>query len=231
VILAPPTFGQSQNFLVSGRVVGDRGAGIPNAIVTLYVVPHPGAFEVISPAARTLPNGEFFIDSGHLQPSDKVRLFVEEPVPTGFWSPLNGPPFGKLARSQPFRGFQMILSPKQSKVDVGDIKAGIRYTQVIIDLDNSWAIEDSPSVNEINSSRLTIKDRFGNAVYDGQLPTSALDRASSSLKIAFPKGNWLVQLSFTRQSGTVTSPRRLLRITQRSCMKFALKVKRPMPCF
>jgi hypothetical protein len=167
------TFCQSST-IVSGRAVNDGGRPIPNALVTLYTAPEPEAFELILPGAHTLSGGEFFIDSGRIESSMVFQLFIEEPPPKGFWSPFSGPPFGKLSRPSPFRGTTIQLKPNQTRANLGDVKAGIQFAKVVIDLTRAWNTEARPSPEELRQGKLRIRDGAGNIVYDGRMPESAL---------------------------------------------------------
>ena len=80
---APSTSAQQNRALISGRVVDEAGKPIPNALVSLYIPPATGAFELIMPSAHALSGGESFIDSGSVALSKELKLFIEEPVPKG----------------------------------------------------------------------------------------------------------------------------------------------------
>lgn len=224
------TFCQS-NTIVSGRAVDDRGRPIPNALVTLYTAPAAEAFELILPGAHTLSGGEFFVDSGSIASSKGLKLFIEEPVPKGFWSPFNGPPFGKLSRLSPFRGTTIRLKPNQAQADLGDVKAGIQYAKVVIDLIRAWNTEARPSTEELRQGRLRIRDGAGNIVYDGRMPESALDPTSSSLNLALTRGKWMVELFVQTQSQNIQSPPCVINVKTLSCLRVALADKRVQkPC-
>lgn len=215
------TFCQTST-IVSGRAVDDKGRAIPDAVVTLYTAPAAEAFELILPSARTLMGGEFFVDSGSIESSTVFQLFIEEPTPKGFWSPFSGPPFGKLSRLPPFHGFTIRLKPNQARADLGDVKAGIQFAKVIIDLTRAWNAEAKPSPEELRQAKLRIGDGAGNIVYDGRMPESALDLTSSSLNLVLTRGKWMVELFVQTQSQTIQSPRRVINVKTLSCLRVAL---------
>jgi len=226
-LLAVSAFGQPRNVIISGRVVDEGGKEISNAMVTLYVPPNKGAFELILPGTRSLPDGGFYLDSGRISPSEQISLFIEEPVPEGFWSPFNGPPFGELSRLQIFRGLPITLKPKQTLVNLGEIQPGIRYAKIVIDLTRAWPERDKPTGQEVSSTKLTIRDQLSHVVYDGRIPDAGLDVTTSLLRLALPKGKWSIELSFARESKIVRSPRRTINIRKLSCLNIALTVQRP----
>jgi hypothetical protein len=230
VAASSSTFCQSGT-IVSGRAVNDRGRPIPNALVTLYTAPAAEAFELILPGAHTLSGGEFFIDSGSIKSSMVFQLFIEEPAPKGFWSPFSGPPFGNLSRLSPFRGTSLRLKPNQARADLGDVKAGIQFAKVVIDLTRAWNTEARPSPEELRQGKLRIRDGAGNIVYDGRMPESALDPSLSSLNLALTRGKWMVELFVQTQSQNIQSPPHVINVKTLSCLRVALADKRVQkPC-
>jgi hypothetical protein len=215
--------------IISGRAIDETGRPIPNALVSLYTPPAAEAFELIMPGARTLAGGEFFLDSGSTGPSKGMKLFIEEPVPKGFWSPFNGPPFGNLSRLSPFRGTAIWLKPNQARLDLGNVRAGILYAKVVIDLTKAWNTERKPSFAELKEGKLSIRDASENIIYDGRIPESALDLVSSSLNLSLTKGNWIVELTVPGPQ-SLRSPRRVINVKNLSCLRVALtdkQVQRP----
>jgi len=230
VAVAASSASAQRTAIISGRAINETGRPIPNALVSLYIPPAAGAFELIMPGAHTLAGGEFFLDSGSIGPSKGMKLFIEEPVPKGFWSPFNGPPFGNLSRLSPFRGTAIRLKPNQARLDLGNVRAGILYAKVVIDLTKAWSSESKPSLEQLKKGKLSIRDALGNIVYDGRIPEWALDLVSSSLNLALTKGNWTVELSAPGPQ-SFRSPRRVINVKNLSCLKIELSYRQlSKPC-
>lgn len=218
-LVVPWSSAFGQESIISGRVVDDAGKPVSGAAITLYIPPAPGAFEIIMPGVKSLPDGVFFLHSGSITSSRGLKLFIEEPVPHGFWSPFNGPPFGKLSRLPPFRGIPIRLRYHRARIDLGDVPAGIRYAKVVLDLTRVWPGKPNPSLEELAAAKLRVRDGVGNIIYDGRMPESALNPESLLLNLALTKGRWMVEISLGE---SFRSPRRYINVTTLSCLKVAL---------
>src|SRR5205085_12495846 len=148
-------------------------------------------------------------------------LFVEAPTPYGFWSPFSGPPFGQLRRLKPFQGVKLLLRPNRARVDLGEVKAGIQYGKVVIDL--AATLEKvSASPENLKHAKMGIKDIFGHVIYEGNIPETALDLRSSTLKLALTKGKWSLHISLNKTGQVVQLPSAMIRITSLSCIRIRL---------
>jgi hypothetical protein len=81
---------QSKTVSVAGRAVDEKGRPLSDAIVTLYYPPCRDCIDQILPVGFSLPDAVFFVD--HSAPSiNGLKLFIEERIPKGYWSPVGGP--------------------------------------------------------------------------------------------------------------------------------------------
>src|ERR1700694_2454552 len=106
LLLATSAIGlaQQQSVLVAGRGVDERGAPISDAIVTLYTPPCRNCIDHVLPSTFSLPDGVFFIDSEGIA-TRRLKLYIQERVPKGFWSPVDDvPPFDQGSNLPQFRG-------------------------------------------------------------------------------------------------------------------------------
>jgi len=178
---------------VSGRALDAQGMPVSRATVILHTPPCDNCIDHVLPSTLSLPDGVFFVDSAGIS-LKKLELFIEGPVPKGFWSPLGGPPFDRLSYLPSFKGIR--LPRRKARVDLGDVLVKVLYSKVIVDLPKVLGKEYTPSRKAVKVLNFTLRDAHGKIIYDGHLPELAFDPTFSSVNLALPKGAWRVEFSF-----------------------------------
>lgn len=210
LLLAGPAtgFAQQQTILVTGRAVDERGVPISDAIVTLYYPPCRDCIDHILPVSFSHPDGVFFID--HKDRSLRgLKLFIQERVPKGFWSPFHAPPFEKLSHLPAFQGIPIDPPEGKARADMGDVLVRVRYSKATINLPKVLGEQYDPGQEASRLLNFTLQDSQGNVIYDGHLPEVAFDPTFSSINLALTEGKWIVKISLTSQNQMIR-PRRLV---------------------
>jgi|GEM_PF-4258125 len=200
---AVPFVSAQQTILVSGRAVDDHGSPFPNAIAVVHTPPCRNCFEHILPSGLSLLDGTFFIDAG--VSGKNLSLFLSEPVPTGFWSPLNEPSLQELAHPGLFRSMPIRISKGQKRVDLGDIAVMNRYAKLILDLSKMPLRENASGSNDRIQVSLSLLDSRKRVIYSGFLPMAALSSDSGSVNLALPKGHWTLKFLLYVQGKKIPS--------------------------
>jgi hypothetical protein len=186
------TFSQSGT-IVSGRAVNDRGRPIPNALVTLYTAPCRNCFEHVLPSGLSFPDGAFVADTAGTSLKN-LSLFISEPIPAGFWSPLNDPSLEELSHPQIFRGIPIRIRKGERQVDLGDVVVMNRYAKVILDLSKIQLGENGSGPNDRMQVSLRLLDSRKRVIYSGFLPMAALTSDLGPVNLVLPKGRWTLKL-------------------------------------
>jgi hypothetical protein len=216
LIVSPNT--PSQNLLVTGRAVDEQHKPIAGAIATLYYPPCRDCIDHILPVGFSLEDGVFFVELTGV--SSNIKLFIEERVPRGFWSPLADPPFDNLSRNPDFKGIP-INSQGKSTVHLGDVRVRIRYSRLIIDLSRliPWY---APNQQTAGALRLDLKDDRGKLIYNGSLPNVAFDPTFSSVNLALTKGKWAMEFFLPSQGASVRPLRLTVTIKTPGCTRITI---------
>ena len=188
---------QRKSIEISGRAIDEKGRGIQGALVSIDYPPCKNCFEHILPSFETLPEGGFVIEAP-LVSARKVTLFIEEPIPKGFWAPYR-PFVGNLSQARRYKGTTIILS-KQSRVEVGDVRVHVLYGKVSVALakcEQGRSLSSSPEIG------ITIKNRTGVVVQQMSVPKTAIDFNGSMIKLALPVGKWELTFSLRDPNGGI----------------------------
>lgn len=216
---------------LSGRTVDEVGRPVQDAIVTLYYPPCQTCTDHLVPVAFPFPDGVFFIE--HTGKSRRgLELFAAEKVPSGFWSPLHGPPFEDLAHLPQFRGIPIRPSGRAARQDLGDVLVKIRYGKAIVDLTSILGERYKPNEVAAKLLRFVLRDQRRKIIYDGWLPERAFDPTFSSVRLALTKGTWGLEFSFADDKNLVRSPQLNIHVTDDGCQRVTMIVGRPtqQPC-
>jgi hypothetical protein len=193
-----------RSILVTGRAVNARRNPVHDAVVTLYAPPCRTCFEHVLPTARSLADGTFVIDAG--ASLKDLRLFISEPVPTGFWSPLNDPSLEELSHPKIFRSSPVRVPKGHSmQVDLGDIAVLNRYARVILQLPTIPLGNARRDSDDSVTADLILLDSRKRTVFSGPLPDAAFDRTSGSVNLALPRGRWTLKLLLKLQGKRMPS--------------------------
>ena len=223
-------FSQTRTILIGGRAVDTKGDPVSNAEIFLDYPPCHSCFEHILPSGRSLPDGVFFIEYDG-QSFKQLRLFLEGPVPSGYWSPILLPLRGGASRLPEFRGIPIHAQRHVERIDVGDVTVILRYAKVKIDLAKTWRENLNPTRDEFKEMRFTLRSKQGQVVYSGRLTEPTFDFAASTANLALPNGTWILEFSISRAGRRILSPRRVININTLSCINVTLTDKQVQkPC-
>jgi hypothetical protein len=175
----------------------------------------------VLPATRSLPDGVFFIDSAGIS-LKKLELFIEGPLPRGFWSAFGGPPFDKLSHLSSFKGIPIRARKGRVRVDLGDVIVKVLYGKVIIELSKVLGDKYTPRRTALKELNLTLRDAKGKIIYEGQLPEMAFDPTFSYVNLALTQGTWKVEFSYGDQKMRLGSPVLSIHIADLGCKKVTL---------
>jgi hypothetical protein len=199
-----PIVSAQETNLVSGRVVDDQGAPVSGALVTLYAPPCRNCFEHVLPGGRSLSDGAFFVDvsGGSLK---NLSLFISEPVPAGFWSPLGEPSLEELSHPQIFRGIPIRIRKGTSRLNLGDVAVMNRYARVILDLSKMPLEENRSGADASMQVDLTLFDSRRRVIFSGLLPSQAFDPSARTVNLALPRGRWILEFRLDGHGKKISS--------------------------
>lgn len=203
-VVIPAALAQQRTVRVVGRTVDERGAPIPKAIVSLYTPPCHNCIDHVLPAASSLFDGFFVIDSDGISLKN-LKLFVSGPVPAGFWSPIRDPPFAAASHLPGFQGIPIRVLKGAAQVDLGEVVVKLRYAKVIIELPKISAGKRTQPPTAFPALDLRLLDGKGTVLYSGQVPKSAFDPTFESIKLALPNGNWKLKLLLSDSGRDIAS--------------------------
>ncbi len=199
-----PTVSAPRTILVTGRAVDDHGIPVSNAIVTLYTPPCRNCFEHVLPSGRSFSDGAFFVNAegGSLK---NLSLFISEPIPAGFWSPLSDPSLEELAHPRIFRSIPIRIRRGERQVDLGDVVVMNRYAKVILDLPKPSLGENRSGSNDRMQVSLSLLDSRKRVIYSGFLPMAAFTSDIGPVNLVLPKGHWILKLLLNVQGKRIPS--------------------------
>ena len=207
---------------VSGRAVDHKGEPIRNVTATLDAVPCRGCPKDVVPSNRSMEDGVFFVDTNVLE-DQLLLLYLAEIEPVGFWSPVGGSPYPRFAHLPEFRGIRLPPPRNSSHVDLGDVEVKIRFGKVILKVPENW----NDLASESTALGLRLRDRTGTLVYDDELPLSAANAKSDSVKLALTPGRWKVQLLLRYRGRKLSSPVRSVVVKPAKCETITLASSTP----
>lgn len=211
---------------VSGRAVDHKGEPVRYVTATLDVFPCRGCPKDVVPSNLSLDDGVFFVDTT-VTPDQYLVLYLTEVEPVGFWSPIGGSPYSRFAHLPEFRGIQLKAPRNSSRVDLGDVEVKIRFGKVILKVPESW----NDLATESTALVLRLRDRTGTLVYDKELPLSAANGKSDSVKLALTPGKWKVQLLLRHTGRSLRSPVTRVIVKSGNCERITLTNSSiPKPC-
>lgn len=213
LIVSPNT--PSQDLLVTGRAVDEQHKPISGAIATLYYPNCRGCIDHILPVGFSLEDGVFFVEITGV--SSNIRLFVEDRVPAGFWSPLGDPAFDDLSGHPEFKGIP-INSHGKSTVHLGNVQVRIRYSKIIVDLPRLLP-SYVPSQQSAEALIFSLRDYRGKLIYKGTLPNVAFAPNFSSVNLALTKGKWTVEFFLSDREGRRRPRHFTINVKRLSCTR------------
>jgi hypothetical protein len=211
---------ESRNLIVEGTVIDGRGK--PDADAEVMVLAHQdgvdrsgGAFSV----GLTDANGHFRAEyNGPSAPRpDRVYLFITSNIgPTIDFIEESGSKHAQWVMGLPFvrdyaklgRRFQGIPIRVKGRdvIDVGNVRARLRYAEVLIKLLDPTGKPLLPS--QLDASRLAlfglrIRDEQGEVMEEGSVAPASILPAKSSIWMALPEGRWQIEV-WTSEGGWVS---------------------------
>jgi hypothetical protein len=186
----------------SGRVVDIEGEPVKNALVSLIYPPCKNCIDQTIIGYKTNSDGIFFLDGNYANPS-KVRVFIEESVPDGYWNPIS-PSYLILGKLDSFRG---ITISKNSNNRLGDRLPTVRYAKILIPLNLIYMGKDTTATETL---KLTIKSKDVLVANNIIFPRKFLD--NETIKIVLPVFDW--DLTFSYLDKKKKQVRKLLKIVK-----------------
>ena len=187
--------GQS-NYVVTGRVVDERGDPIPHATVVLEPAGPQETWESMVNYYQTNDRGEFRIEEESPLPTLEKVLYVTTTFPPDTYAPIS-PPFEQLSSSDSSFAGRRVSMTKDQKLDLGNVTVQVRYGVVLIRLqdENSALLlgrlgREAP-LPDVN---LRIRDRRGDVIDTAVVPHQGVHRADSAIALALPEGRWQVEI-------------------------------------
>lgn len=188
-----PFVSAQRTMRVTGRAVDDRGIPLSKVVVTLFTPPCRNCFEHVLPSGLSFPDGAFFADTAGTSLKN-LSLFISEPIPAGFWSPLNDPSLEELSHPGIFRSIPIRVRKGESHVDLGDVVVRNRYAKVILDLPKPSLGENRSGSNDRMQVNLSLLDSRKRIIYSGFLPMAALTSDLGPVNLVLPMGRWTLKL-------------------------------------
>jgi hypothetical protein len=199
-----PIMSAQRTIWVTGRAVDDHGIPVSKLVVTLYFPPCRNCFEHLLPSGLSLSDGYFVVDAGGGSLKN-LSLFVSEPIPAGFWSPLNEPSFEELSHPGIFRSIPIRIRKGQRQVDLGDVVVRNRYAKVILELPTTSLGENRSGSNDRMQVSLSLLDSRKRVIYSDFLPMAALTSDLGPVNLALPKGRWTLKFLVYVQGKKISS--------------------------
>jgi len=212
--------GQERTVTVAGRAIDERGKPIGKPLAILYYPPCRDCFEHLLESGLSEDDGVFWVD--HTASSFQgVRLFIEERVPFGFWSPLRGGPHSTLARLPDYRIIPIRPKKGQTQVNLGDVLIKLRFGRVRIEL--PYVLRKyAPQRDEDQALNIKLRNKHGRLIFFGWVTKVAFDETSSLVNLALPRGVWKVEFFGKDPEGRLESQRLTLRIRDLGCKRITL---------
>lgn len=199
---------QQKRVWLVGQAIDDHGKPLSNAVATLYYPPCRGCLDHILRTDTSRADGLFIIEATGL--SRGLKLYIEENIPNGSWSPFGAPPYSDLPRLPLFASIPIQPPRKGKGIDLGRVVVKLRYGKVKLELPDLLREHFKPDRGD--RLKLTLRDHLERAIYDGYLPDVAVDPASSSVTLALPQGKWFVNFSLGDGPQRVNSPQILIAV-------------------
>lgn len=199
-----PFVSAQRTIRVTGRAIDDHGIPVSKVVVTLYTPPCRNCFEHVLPSGLSFPDGAFVADTAGTSLKN-LSLFISEPIPAGFWSPLNDPSLEELSHPQIFRGIPIRIRKGERQVDLGDVVVMNRYAKVILDLPKTSLGENGSGSNDRMQVSLSLLDSRKRVIYSGFLPMAALTSDLGPVNLVLPKGHWTLKFLLYVQGKKIPS--------------------------
>jgi|GEM_PF-5906288 len=191
---------QQKSVWISGRAIDESGAPVSGIQGTLYYDPCRNCTEHLLLGFTSQADGAFSIEADTSLKG--VKLFLKYPVPSGYWTPIDAPPFSELSHLPIFSGVPVRLSKRSNHIDVGDVPVKIRYGKVNLDLTTLLGEGYRPGHAASSYLDFSVREQTGKVIYEGRFPEVAFDATYASLHLAFPPGKWFLQVALADKKKT-----------------------------
>jgi hypothetical protein len=187
IVLVGIAQGQT-TLIVSGRVIDSNGQPLNNALVSLLYPPCKGCIDHIIIGNKTNNDGFFIVDGSYTNLS-KLRVFIEEKQPEGFWNPFF-PNYINLQKLSVFGGIKLKV-PKTEVVNLGEITPTVEYKKISIPL-STLAKNVIPDTSK--PMKITAFNGKRAVIFDKIIPATAI--RNGFLYLALPNFKWKLKISF-----------------------------------
>ena len=187
-----------QPIIIIGIVVDQKGHPIPNPRVALSFNCFTCGLDANTPSGMSFDNGGFHLNTEFYPPKSSA-LYISEPEPDGYWSPLGFPPSNKReARLLGIRPIKIVPIKNKTLLDLGKVQAQLTYQKIQINLPSLFENLYHPSEDAANSLLYELSDIHGTPIGKGYFPIPyAFDKTYTNLKLALPKKDLILKVSFS----------------------------------
>ncbi|HEY0378629.1 MAG TPA: ankyrin repeat domain-containing protein [Pyrinomonadaceae bacterium] len=173
-------------YMVTGRVVDEKGKPVAGALVGLRV-PDPQSPDAYY-SSISGKDGRFASSETAAHPVDKATFYVSAP-PSDSFVPVDLM-FGRLSYLDSSFGGRTVNFNGKERVDLGDVRVQAHYHKVRIRLLDA---NGSPLASDASFWRhvlLRVRDARGDVVLEGGVIEPAMRKDESAIVIALPAGTW-----------------------------------------
>lgn len=196
VLLFSPDLVKSQgNTIIMGKVVSAEGKPVSKATVSIIYPYCKNCTEDIKEVYKTEDDGTFIL-TVYGKNSEKVHIFVEENRPNNFWIPIYAPD-SQLSYLPEFRGSSLNIKKPKNSVFIGSIPLTIKYVKFELNIPEILSRPKNLPAQEITLIAIQIRHSSGKIVDEkGAVPKEFWNTNSRTLKIALPRGVWILDVFF-----------------------------------
>lgn len=183
--------------LVTGRVIDEKGAPLPSAIVVLIPNVSVQNWESMTVFYKTDAQGVFRIEEtcGAIIPEQLLYAFALQRQNADI--PIS-PPFPGL-RKDPIFGGQKVLIRKSGETDLGDVLVQLRYGTVLLRIQHSM---DAPFWQDTEKGDqallLRVRNANGDVLGEDRVSEQVIDIAKSLVTVALPEGKWRLEVGLDK---------------------------------
>ena len=213
-------------YVVTGRVVDERGQPVPNATVVLELPGPSESWDVMIEYHQTDNNGRFRIEEGASLPTLERVLYVTTTVPDHAYAPIS-PPFPMATRGDPRFAGQRIFVARDRETDTGDVTIQVRYGPVSVHLQypkGAPLFEATIEAGSLPDIQVATRTKQGDMVDRGAVSRGAFHKSESTIALALPEGEWQLEIASTLGGTNLTAVSPPLAVRESSLLKTTLRL-------
>jgi hypothetical protein len=203
MILFLPVSIKSQTITqIRGRAISSKGQFVSKATAMIVYPRCKDCTEDVVEVFETEDDGTFFLNVDGSR-SIKVHIFIEEKKPDGYWIPIYSPGF-QLAYLPEFRGTPLDIQQSKNPIVLDSTPLTIKYVKFNLNLPEILGRIKNLTVKEISPIAIQIRHSSGQIVDEkSDIPKEFWEANSKTLKLALPKGVWILDVFFQTELNTI----------------------------